>query len=130
MAELRTDVCRWSAPRSRGVSLAVKSAKRITSKNASPSIPNQQEWISATELRTPTLEINSIVQHGHIVEVNGVAESGSLVMINGQRVPLLYANSGFTYFVGPLADGVTILTVTVQNENGGVNTKKLAVTLP
>jgi hypothetical protein len=51
-------------------------------------------------------------------------------MINGNPVPLLFANSSFRYFIGPLPDGMTMVTITVQDERGGVNTKQVTLTVP
>lgn len=93
-------------------------------------VPFRHEANAGTEPRVPQLEIKTVVQHGHIFEVQGVAEPGSTVMINAGKVPLLFGNSTFRYFVGPLPDGVTILTITVQNDYGGVNTKQVALTVP
>jgi hypothetical protein len=90
-------------------------------------VPNRREWAARTEPEVPLLEIKSVVPHGDIYEIKGSAEPGSTVIINGQSVPILFENSSFRYFVGPLPDGITILTITVQNEDGGVNTKQLAL---
>jgi hypothetical protein len=95
-----------------------------------PSDPNKHEMAKSMELEVPHLEINSVVQHGDIFEIVGSAEGGSSVMINGQYAPLVFENSTFKYFVGPLRNGVTVLTVTVQNEYGGVDTKQVALTVP
>ncbi len=89
--------------------------------------PNRREWAAKTEPEVPLLEIKSVVPHGDIYEIKGSAEPGSTVIMNGQSVPILFENSSFRYFVGPLPDGITILTITVQNEDGGVNTKQLAL---
>jgi hypothetical protein len=89
--------------------------------------PNMSKWAARTEPEVPLLEIKSVVPHGDIYEIKGSAEPGSTVIMNGQSVPILFENSSFRYFVGPLPDGVTILTITVQNEDGGVNTKQLAL---
>jgi hypothetical protein len=32
--------------------------------------------------------------------------------------------------VGPLPDGITVVTITAQNDEGGVITKRLAVLVP
>ena len=95
-----------------------------------PSAPNQQALAKRIELEAAHLEITSALQHGDIYEIVGSAEPGSSVMINGQYAPLVFENSTFKYFVGPLPNGVTVLTVTVQNEYGGVDTKQVALTVP
>jgi hypothetical protein len=98
--------------------------------SAHPSAPNKPAVAERTEVAVVYLEIKSVVQHGDIYEIVGSAEPGSSVMINGQYAPLVFENSTFKYFVGPLPNGVTVLTVTVQNEYGGVDTKQLALTGP
>jgi len=78
----------------------------------------------------PRLDIKSVVQYGDIYEIVGATEPGSTVMINGHYAPTFFEDSRFEYFVGPLPNGVTVLTVTAQNESGGFNTKKVALTIP
>jgi len=99
-------------------------------RSTSPIGANKQQWAVRAEEEITNLEINSVVQHGDIYEIIGSAEPGSSVMVNGQYAPMLFENSTFRYFVGPLPNGVTVLTITVQNESGGVNTKQLALTVP
>ena len=82
------------------------------------------------EPEAPRLDIESVVQHGDIYEIVGTAEPGSTVMINGQYAPTFFENSTFKYFVGPLPDGVTVVTITAQSEDGGVSTKQVALTIP
>lgn len=76
----------------------------------------------------PALQINSVVQHGHIIEIQGSTEAGAVVMINGQTASTIEGNS-FRHFVGPLPSGTTIITVTSQDEQGGVNTQQIAATV-
>ena len=92
--------------------------------------PYKQTWTARMEPEAPHLEIKSVVQHGHIYEIVGSAEPGSSVMINGQSVPMFFENSTFKYFIGPLPDGVTVVTITTQNQNGGFNTRQVALTIP
>jgi hypothetical protein len=77
------------------------------------------------QVHTPALDVESIVQHGHIVEI-----VASTVMINGEKAAVVFEGSGLKHFVGPLPDGVTMITITVQNDSGGVNTRELSVVLP
>lgn len=84
----------------------------------------------AAKSHIPVLNVDSITQHGHIVEIKGDTEPGTAVMVNGERAAVIFDGSRFHHFVGPLPDGVTLITVTVQDSEGGVNTKKLAVELP
>lgn len=77
----------------------------------------------------PALHINSVVQHGHIVEIEGSTEPGAVVMINGETAPTIFGGNAFRHFVGPLPSGTTIITVTSQDEKGGVNTQQIAATI-
>lgn len=77
----------------------------------------------------PTLHITSVVQHGHIVEIKGATDAGTTVMINGQPVANIFPENTFRYFLGPLPSGTTIVSITCQDEQGGVNTQQLALTL-
>jgi len=80
--------------------------------------------------RSPKLNVDSVTQHGHIVEIKGEAEPGASVMVNGERAAVIFDGSRFKHFVGPLPRGVTVITVTVQDDQGGVNTKTIAVDIP
>ncbi len=51
-------------------------------------------------------------------------------MVNGERAAVIFAGSRIRHFVGPLPDGITVVTITAQNDEGGVITKRLAVVLP
>jgi hypothetical protein len=77
--------------------------------------------------RTPSLEITSVVQHGHIVEIRGRTEPGTVVMINGQPAVTIFNENEFRHFLGPMPAGTTIVSVTCQNEEGGVQTQQLAI---
>ena len=77
----------------------------------------------------PSLHINSVVQHGHIAEINGTTDPGVLVMINGEQAAVVFEGNQFHHFVGPLATGTTIVSITCQNEEGGSVTQKIAVTV-
>jgi hypothetical protein len=77
---------------------------------------------------SPSLHIDSVVQHGHIVELRGSTEPGAVVMINGQTA-VIFDGSTFRHFLGPLPSGTTIVTVTAQDEHGGVNTQQVALTI-
>lgn len=78
---------------------------------------------------SPTLHITSIVQHGRIVEIKGATDAGTIVMINGQPVASIFPENTFRHFLGPLPRGTNIVSITCQDEQGGVNTQQLAVTL-
>lgn len=76
--------------------------------------------------RPPRLEVASVVEHGHILEVKGVSDLGAIVMINGEPAAVVFPGNSFRHFVGPLPSGTTIITITSQNDQGGVNTKQIA----
>jgi hypothetical protein len=77
----------------------------------------------------PVLHITSVVQHGRIIELKGATEPGAVVMINGQPAATIFPGNAFKYFLGPVPVGTAIISITCQNEEGGVNTQQLAVTL-
>lgn len=77
----------------------------------------------------PSLAISSVIQHGRIIEIDGWTDSGAVVMINGEQAAAIFEGNGFRHFLGPLSKGTTTITVTCQNEEGGVNTQRVAVTV-
>jgi len=79
--------------------------------------------------RVPNLRITKVVQHGHILEIRGYSEAGAIVMINGEPAATIFDGNSFRQFVGPLPQGTTVIAVTSQNEEGGVNTQQLAFTI-
>ena len=68
------------------------------------------------------LELNPLVQHGHVIELGGKTEVGARVMVNGQEVPVIGTDGSFHYFTPPLPPGESVITITAQNAKGGVNT--------
>ena len=76
-----------------------------------------------TEGISLALEINQLIQHQHVIEIKGNTQTGARVMVNGQQVPVIAPDGSFTYFTPPLPSGENVITVTAQNEKGGVNTK-------
>lgn len=80
--------------------------------------------------RAPVLNVESITVYGHIVEIQAETEPGTTVMVNGEKAAVIFAGSRIRHFVGPLPDGVTVVSITAQNDEGGVITKTLAVVLP
>jgi hypothetical protein len=68
------------------------------------------------------LELQPLVQHGHVIEVLGRTEPTARVMVNGQEVPVVGSDGSFHYFTPPLPNGESLITVTAQNARGGVNT--------
>jgi hypothetical protein len=78
----------------------------------------------------PNLTIEKIVQHGHIVEIDAAVDPGTTVMVNGEKAAVIWGEGEFRHFVGPLPDGVNNIAITVQNEDGGINSKQLSVVMP
>lgn len=82
------------------------------------------------QLRVPELSITKIVQHGHIVEIQATVEPGATVMVNGEKAAVIWGDGEIKHFVGPLPDGVNDIAITVQTDEGGLNSKQLSVVLP
>jgi len=75
------------------------------------------------------LELEPFVQHGHVIEVTGKTEVGARVMVNGREVPMISDDGSFHYFTPPLPPGESVITVTAQNAQGGVNTRQNKVVI-
>jgi hypothetical protein len=75
------------------------------------------------------LEIDPLIQHGHVIEVTGKTETGARVMVNGHEVPIVTSDGTFHYFTPPLPAGESTITVTAQNAQGGVSTKQQKVVI-
>ena len=75
------------------------------------------------------LEVETFVQHGHLIEIRGKTESNARVMVNGQEVPLIQSDGSFQFMTAPLPTGENVLTITAQNSKGGVNTKQKKVVI-
>ncbi len=75
------------------------------------------------------LDLDPLVQHGHVIEVTGKTEAGARVMVNGREVPIVSDDGTFHYFTPPLANGENVVTVTAQNAKGGVNTHQEKVVI-
>ena len=75
------------------------------------------------------LEVNPLVQHGHMIEVTGKTELGARVTINGREVPMVSDDGSFHYFTPALPVGENLITVTSQNTKGGVNTRQARVVI-
>ena len=76
-----------------------------------------------------SLEIDPLVQHGHVIEVTGKTEAAARVMVNGKEVPIVGDDGTFHYFTPPLTNGENLITVTAQNAKGGVNTHQEKVVI-
>ena len=90
---------------------------------------SKQHGSSLRHSSTPTLHIGAIIKHGHIIEIRGSTDPGAIVMINGQTAATIFDGNGFRHFLGPLPAGVSIISVTSQDQQGGVNTQQVAVTI-
>jgi hypothetical protein len=75
------------------------------------------------------LEVNPLVQLGHVIEIAGKTEVGARVMVNGREVPMVSDDGTFHYFTPPLPNGENVITVTAQNATGGVNTHQEKVVI-
>jgi hypothetical protein len=75
------------------------------------------------------LELDPFIQHGHVIEVMGKTEASARVMVNGHEVALILPDGSFHYFTPPLPNGQSVITVTAQNAQGGVNTQQKTVVL-
>ncbi|MGO9863033.1 MAG: hypothetical protein ACLPLR_05435, partial [Terriglobales bacterium] len=85
--------------------------------------------VKAKEKIELSLEINPLIQHGHVIEVTGKTEAGARVMVNGREVPIVGDDGKFHYFTPPLPNGESLITVTAQNSKGGVNTHQEKVVI-
>jgi hypothetical protein len=75
------------------------------------------------------LELEPFVQHGHVIELTGRTEIGARVMVNGREVPVIGSDGAFHYFTPSLPPGESVITVTAQNSQGGVNTLQKKVVI-
>jgi hypothetical protein len=85
--------------------------------------------VKAKEKIELSLEIDPLIQHGHVIEVTGKTEAGARVMVNGKEVPIIGDDGTFHYFTPPLVDGENLITITAQNSKGGVNTHQEKVVI-
>ena len=69
------------------------------------------------------LQLDPLVQHGHVIEVRGKTDPSARVMVNGEEVPVVGGDGTFRYYTPPLPQGENVITVTAQNSKGGVNTQ-------
>jgi hypothetical protein len=75
------------------------------------------------------LELDPFIQHGHVIEVTGKTENGARVMVNGREVPMITSDGTFHYFTPPMPTGESVITVTAQTAQGGVNTQQKKIIL-
>jgi hypothetical protein len=107
----------------------------LNSTSCSSASRNRQNVNASTNVNSvepppsPSLHIDSVIVHGHIIEISGSAGPGVVVMINGQTTSTIFGANAFRHFMGPFPPGTTIITVTAQDERGGVNTQQIAATI-
>jgi len=75
------------------------------------------------------LELDPLIQHGRVIELTGKTEPTARVMVNGHEVPVIGADGTFHYFMPPLPNGESMITITAQNARGGVNTQQQKVVI-
>ena len=75
------------------------------------------------------LDLDPLIQHGHVIELTGKTEVGARVMVNGHEVPVIGTDGSFHYFMPPLPTGESTITITAQNSKGGVNTQQQKVVI-
>jgi hypothetical protein len=85
--------------------------------------------VKAKEKIELSLEIDPLIQLGHVIEVTGRTEAGARVMVNGREVPIVGDDGSFHYFTPFLPNGENLVTITAQNSKGGVNTHQEKVVI-
>lgn len=76
-----------------------------------------------------SLDLDPLVQHGHVIELTGKTEVGARVMVNGREVPMVGNDGSFHFFTTPLPQGENVITITAQDSKGGVNTLQKKVVI-
>ena len=75
------------------------------------------------------LDLNPMVQHGHVIEISGKTDPTARVMVNSQEVPYIGNDGTFHFFTAPLPNGENLITITAQNAKGGVSTQTKKVVI-
>jgi glucodextranase-like protein len=75
------------------------------------------------------LDLNPMVQHGHVIEISGKTDPTARVMVNSQEVPIIGNDGTFHFFTSPLPNGENLITITAQNAKGGVSTQTKKVVI-
>ena len=75
------------------------------------------------------LDLDPLIQHGHVIELTGKTEVGARVMVNGREVPIVSGDGSFHFFTTPLPQGENVITITAQDSKGGVNTLQKKVVI-
>lgn len=98
-------------------------------KESIPSETNAFNLVPAGESGvTIPLEIEAFSQHGHVIEIKGHTEPGARVLVNGQEA-IVDSDGSFRHFTNPLPTGDNYITITAQNQKGGVSTKSEKITI-
>jgi hypothetical protein len=112
------------------IAVALASHRPHVAQKIHGSSANDKSQSNTLGPRPPLLNVESMTAYGHIVEIEAETEPGTTVMVNGEKAAVIFAGSRIRHFVGPLPDGVTVVSITAQNDEGGVITKSMAVVLP
>jgi len=101
--------------------------------NGKPSVESEKNRFTiipkGKETAAINLDLDPFVQHGHVIEVTGKTEIGARVMVNGREVPMVANDGSFHYFTPPLPNGESLITITAQNAQGGVNTQQKKIVI-
>jgi hypothetical protein len=84
---------------------------------------NKFTVVSKEKKATLALALDPLVPHGHVIEVRGKTDPSARVMVNGEEVPVIGGDGGFRYYTPPLPPGENVITVTAQNQKGGMSTR-------
>ena len=98
-------------------------------KESAESEKNRFNIIPRGATQAIALDLDPFIQHGHVLELTGKTEVGARVMVNGREVPMIGGDGSFHYFTPPLATGESVITITAQNAQGGVNTLQKKVVI-
>src|SRR5205823_6606590 len=101
-----------------------------TGKESVESERNRFTVIPKTEQKASIqLDLQPFVQHGHVIEVIGKTEPTARVMVNGTEVPVINPDGTFQFFMHPLPNGESMITVTAQNARGAVHTEQKKIVI-
>jgi hypothetical protein len=85
--------------------------------------------VKDNDATTIGLDLDPLIQHGHVLELTGKTEMGARVMVNGHEVPMVSSDGSFHFFTPPLPSGENTITITAQDTKGGVNTVQKKVVI-
>jgi hypothetical protein len=61
--------------------------------------------------------------------MTGKTKVNARIMVNGREVPMVATDESFHYFTPPLPNGESMITITAQNAQGGVNTQQKRIVI-